>query len=282
VGETQSDDFPTVSPAQALTGGEQDAFAVRISADGTTVEYSTYLGGEESESVRGIALGADGRLYLDGHTQSIYFPTTSGAYQEDFVGEILGCEVPFGGDYNCDDVFVASVASDGTAFDFATYLGGSEIDHGYGLTVDSSGQVYATGHTKSDDFPPYDTGTFYTNYITKLDATGSNLEYSFLHDTVTPSPAYVTLDPIGDIYVAATVNTPTSLVVMKLSECGVGLVGDMNCDSTVDLDDFTMFYGCMMGPSVGRPAGCERADMNASGCVDLMDFSMLQEVFVSQ
>ena len=187
--------------------------------------------------------------------------------------------MPFGADYNCDDAFVASLTPEGTAFDYATYLGGHQIDHGYGLAVDSSGRAYASGHTKSDDFPPYASGTFYTNFITKLDDTGSTLAYTFLHDTVTPSPAYVALDAIGNVYVAATVNTPTSLVVKKLSECGGGLAGDMNCDSAVDLDDFTMFHGCMMGPGVARPAGCERADMDASGSVDLGDFAVYQTAY---
>jgi hypothetical protein len=218
VGETSSDDFPLMSAAQPAYGGDRDAFAARLSADGSTLEYSTYLGGETIESVRGIALGADGRLYLDGHTQSISFPTTSGAYQEGFVGEILGCEVFLGADFNCDDVFVACLMPDGTSLDYATYLGGHEIDHGYGLAVDPAGRVYASGHTKSHDFPPYVSGTFYTNFITKLDGAGSTLMYSFLHDTVTPSSAHVALDATGDIYMAATVDTPTQLYVARLRE----------------------------------------------------------------
>ncbi len=282
VGETDSDDFPTVSPAQSSNGGERDAFAARISADGGTIEYSTYLGGEEIESVRGIALGADGRLYLDGHTQSAAFPTTAGAYQEEFAGEIRGCEVPFGADYNCDDVFVASLAADGSAFEYATYLGGLLIDHGYGLAVDSAGRAYVAGHSKSDDFPPYDSGTFYSNFVTKLDGTGQSLMYSFLHDTVTPSPAYVALDAVGDIYVAATADTPTSLVVIRLSECGGGATGDMDCDGVVDDADMAQFHSCMLGPDVIRSVGCERADLNANGRVDLGDFSIFQRMFMAQ
>jgi hypothetical protein len=282
VGETDSDDFPLVNPAQAATGGGKDAFAARISADGSTVEYSTYVGGEEGEATRAIALGGDGRLYLAGHTQSIYFPTTPGAYQEDFVGEILGCEVPFGGDYNCDDVFVASLIPDGSALDYATYLGGSQIDHGYGLAVDADGNAYVTGHTKSDDFPPYASGTFYTNFVTKLGSTGSDLNYSFLHDTVTPSPAYVALGSAGDIYVAATIDTPTVLVVLKLSEPAPPAAGDFNDDGVVDLDDFSILAGCMSGPGTAYDGGCGSADMDGEGTIDLSDFVAFQQVYASQ
>jgi hypothetical protein len=238
VGETNSDDFPLMNPIQSDYAGGRDAFAACLSADGSTLEYGTYLGGEDTESVRGITLGANGRLYLDGHTQSIGFPTTPGAYQEDFVGEINGCEVPFGGVFNCSDVFVACLAPGGTSLLFSTYLGGSQTDNGYGLAVDAAGNVYATGHTRSDNFPPYATGTFYTNFVSKLDPNGGTLEYSFLHDTVTPSPAYVALDATGGIYLAATVDTFPELYFAKLQEGAAACPCDCSGgDGTVDVAD---------------------------------------------
>ena len=285
VGETQSEDFPTVNPAQAATGGGKDVFAARISADGSTVEYSTYLGGEDAEAVRGIALGNDGRLYFSGHTQSIDFPSTPGAYQVEFAGEILGCEVPFGADYNCDDAFVAGLTPDGSGFQYVTYLGGELIDHGYGLAVDSSGCVYASGHTRSENFPPYESGTFYTNFVTKLDETGGELLYSFLHETVTPSPAFVALDNAGGIYVAATVNTPTELYVAKLQESGGGVLGDLNCDGTVNSFDIDAFVSALTGSASydAQYPTCDRsrADINGDGRVDAFDIDPFVAMLVA-
>ncbi len=277
-GETDSDDFPTVNPAQSATGGNGDAFAARLSADGGTVEYSTYLGGEEIESTRAIAVGPDDSLYFAGHTQSIQFPTTTGAYQEEFAGEYHGCEVPFGADYNCDDAFVARLNPDGSDFSFVTYLGGEQIDHGYGLAVDALGNAYVTGHTRSDDFPPYASGTFYTNFVTKLDATGSTLRYSYLHDVITPSPAYLAIDAVGDLYVAATVDTPTILTTFKLTECGSAMDGDMDCTGEVDLGDYAMLSECLAGPGTERAAACARADLDTEGHIDLRDFAELQQM----
>ena len=258
VGETESDDFPTANPLQPATGGERDAFAACLSADGGSVVYSTYLGGEDIESVRGIALGADGRLHLAGHTQSIHFPTTPGAFQETFVGAINGCEIPFGGKYNCDDAFVASLAPDGSALAYATDLGGHQVDHGYGLAVDDAGNAYASGHTKSDDFPPYSSGTFYSNFISRLDAGGSSLEYSFLHPTVTPSPAFVALDDDANIYAAATMDTPTVLVVMKLWG-GQGCSGDVTtyCTAKTTSSGCTPAIGYSGLPSATAASGFE-------------------------
>jgi hypothetical protein len=285
VGETRSDDLPTVNPAQGTKNGAQDAFAARISADGSTLEYSTYFGGEEGEAVRSIVLDGAGRLYFGGHTRSIYLPTTPGAYQEDFVGGILACEVPFGASYNCDDVYLARLSADGTTFEYATYLGGYQIDLGYSIAVDAAGNTYATGHTKSDDFPPYDSGTFYTNYVTKLDGTASNLIYTFLHDTVTPSPAYLALDSVGDIYVAATVDTLPQLTVFKLSQGGSAELGDMDGNGAVDLNDFSMFALCFSGSGVSvPPSGCTAAefaaaDLDADGDADMSDFATFATCF---
>ena len=139
--------------------------------------------------------------------------------------------------------------------------------------MDASGQVYAAGHTRSEDFPPYTSGTFYTNFVTKLDQTGSNLIYTFLHNTITPSPAYVALDGAGGVYVAATVDTPETLVVMKLDDAA--LLGDLNCDGAVDGLDVDAFVMALTDAGTYRDEfpGCDPmlADTNGDGYVDGLD-----------
>ena len=56
-------------------------------------------------------------------------------------------------------------------------------------------------------------------------------------------------------------------------------LGDLDGDGDVDLDDFNLFAGCLMGPEVAYPQGCDRADLDGEGDVDLDDFAILQEVF---
>ncbi|MEW6251068.1 MAG: SBBP repeat-containing protein [Planctomycetota bacterium] len=274
VGHANSTDFPLVNPVQPVKGGGQDAFAARLTADGSTIEYSTYLGGEEGELVYGLALDAQDRLHISGSTESIYYPTTPGAYQESFVGEILGCDVPFGRRYNCPDVFVTRLAPDGATLAFSTFLGGHQTDSGYGLAVGPAGRVYASGHTKSDDFPPYNSGTFYTNFLTRLDDGGGTLAYSWLNQVTAPVPAFVAVDAAGDIYV---VGHAPDLTVWKLHDAGSLLIGDLNCDGIVNFDDINPFVLALSDP-VGYAAAfpncnINNGDVNGDGAVDFDDIN---------
>ena len=69
-----------------------------------------------------------GNICLAGSTRSVDLPTTPGAFQEDFVGDINGCEMPFGGHYNCEDFFAIRMSTNGEGLLWSTYLGGTTID----------------------------------------------------------------------------------------------------------------------------------------------------------
>jgi hypothetical protein len=87
VGYTKSTNFP-VSPdaLQMCNGGNYDAFVARIDTNGTTLSFSTYLGGAGEDSAIGIHVGACGGVHFGGYTRSSGFPTTGGSYQEAFAG----------------------------------------------------------------------------------------------------------------------------------------------------------------------------------------------------
>jgi hypothetical protein len=137
-GFTFSANFPTVNPLQASLRGQNDAFISKVGADGTSLVYSTYLGGSGHNYGRGIAVDSEGSAYVTGSTFSANFPTvdplqaTSGGY---------------------NDAFISKVSADGASLVFSTYLGGSGNDGGYGIAVDSSGNVYVIGFTGSANFP---------------------------------------------------------------------------------------------------------------------------------
>jgi len=82
-GGTFSTDFPTVHALQPNDGGPhdfpQDAFVSKISADGSTLLYSTYLGGERQDVANGIAVDAAGEAFVVGTTFSAHFPVTAGS-----------------------------------------------------------------------------------------------------------------------------------------------------------------------------------------------------------
>src|SRR5712672_1576210 len=142
------------------------------------LSYSTYLGGSGREKGLAIAVDRDGNAYVTGLVSSTDFPTTAGAFQP-----IFGGGTAFGGGQGFD-AFVTKFDSTGSALLYSTYLGGSDDDQGLGIAVDTNGNAYVTGSTKSANFPTT-AGAFQPTYggvtdafVTKLDPTGSALIYS--------------------------------------------------------------------------------------------------------
>jgi hypothetical protein len=215
-GETESDDFPTANALQpTYGGGEQDGFVVRLSADGSAVDYSTFLGGEELERVRGVEVDPAGYAHIGGTTNSIGFPTTPGAFQPTFAGGINDCgDPPFIPIRNCFDVFASKIAPDGSAFAYSTFLGGGDDEEGNALALAEDGSVYLAGYTYSDDFP----GGADLLYISRLDSTGSSLVYTFSPVVNSAAGHGAAVDAAGDVYVTGANNVPADTYVVKLDE----------------------------------------------------------------
>lgn len=138
VGSTRSTDFPTTPGAfDGQHSGEQDVFVSKVSANGE-IEFSTLIGGADSDVASCVALGPDGCVYVAGLTYSPDFPVTAGALELEYSG--MG------------DAFVAKLSPDGSSLLYSTFVGGAEFEEGIGLTVDSSGVLTLAGPTSSSDF----------------------------------------------------------------------------------------------------------------------------------
>ena len=88
-GYTSSADFPVMNPVQATHGGGGgigDAFVTGLDPSGSSLLFSTFLGGSKDEVGTGIALDAVGSIYATGSTASAEFPVTSGSFQTTFAG----------------------------------------------------------------------------------------------------------------------------------------------------------------------------------------------------
>ncbi|MBI5562582.1 MAG: SBBP repeat-containing protein [Deltaproteobacteria bacterium] len=168
-GTTASTNFPALTPYQAANGGGSDAFATKFNPAGSTLAYSTYLGGTGNETAYGIAVDSAGNAYVTGSTLSTNFPTAA-PYQAANAGST--------------DAFVTKFSATGTALIYSTYIGGTLADTPYGIAVDSQGRAYITGNTSSTDYKvvaPAIQGVASGGsnmFATRLNAAGSGLEYS--------------------------------------------------------------------------------------------------------
>lgn len=146
-GTTSSTDFPLAKAVQTTNRstvlGLAEAFVTRFSADGKTLDYSTYLGGTELEEARTIAVDAAGHAYVGGVTSSRDFPLAN-----PLQATLNGNEQTPG-----LDAFVTKFSPDGTSLLYSTFLGGRSTETANGLAVDGSGNLYVVGVTGSSDFP---------------------------------------------------------------------------------------------------------------------------------
>lgn len=198
-GYTLSADFPVVGAIQANLapgsfGPAFDAFVSKISADGTTLVYSTYLGGNGDDEATGIAVDASNNAYVTGFTSSTNFPTV-GAEQ-----------AANGGGY---DAFVAKLNPTGAALVYSTYLGGSQDDKAAAIAVDGSGDAFIAGATASANFPtsvgaPQTAfGGAQDAFVAALNPTGSALLYStYLGGTAVDRATGIAVDQTGNAYVS--------------------------------------------------------------------------------
>ena len=199
-----SGDFPIKDALQPSSGGgEWDAFLVKVNPTGSDLVYSTYLGGSGFDWGYSVTVDCSGNVYVIGQTGSEDFPT------KDALQSVLG-----GG----WDAFVTKVDPSGSGLIYSTYLGGSDVDKGNGIAVDSSGNAYVTGNTTSADFPTKDAlqpvlGGDSDAFVTKVVPSGSALIYStYLGGSKGDQSSAIAVDSSGNVYITGrteSLNFPT-------------------------------------------------------------------------
>ena len=231
-GFTGSTDFPTANPLQPSYGGDAwDAFVAKLNPAGSALVYSTYLGGSNRDGGRGIALDASGNAYVTGGTASTDFPTLN-----PIQGTCNNCSSSYLG-LNYPDAFVAKLNSAGSALVYSTYLGGSGLDYGYGIAVDSAGNAYVVGGTGSTDFPtanplqPNYGGGEFDAFVAKISPGGAGPSVSLSRLSLTFGPQNVgTTSALQTVTVTDTGNA--SLTISSITASG-DFSQTNNCGSSV-------------------------------------------------
>ncbi len=201
---TAGDLLPTTNAFQVYGGGGAlDGFVAKLSADGTSLVYATYLSGSGADVARAIAVNSNGEAVVFGATDSTNFPVTTDALQTNLAGGF--------------DMFLTKFDATGTHLLTSTYLGGEGDDFGMGMTLDAAGNVYIAGQTDSTNLPPAATFTqMGTNgstkaFIAKLSPDLGTLQYvTLLGDGLSSDPgedlaasiaACVAVDSAGGVYI---------------------------------------------------------------------------------
>ena len=217
-GFTDSPDFPVTNTAGAYYNGAPyngvpglanhisgtppypggpyffDGFVTELETNGSSLIYSTYLGGSYEDRICALAIDGSDNVYVTGYTHSTDLPVKnpvpfrlSGSTNL-FLNTLACTNTIF---YNCN-AFVAKISPLGTNLDYLTYFGGNSLDAGFGIAVDRFTNVYITGVTSSTNFPATNafqtqldatnSGNYtlnnYNAFVAKFDHTGTNLLYS--------------------------------------------------------------------------------------------------------
>src|ERR1700689_1795785 len=213
-----------MNPLQPTNHGglnDEDIFVAKINPEGSALVYSTYLGGSGDDCSFGIAVDSAGSAYVTGDTLSTDFPT---------MNPLQAANKGY------ENVFVSKLNSAGSALVYSTYLGGSDIDIGFGIALDKIGNSYVVGWATSADFPTTP-GVFQTvcnggsncdglgdGFVAKLNSTGSALGYSpFLGGNKTDSVYGVAVDSTGNAYVTGQTEStdfPTTMNPLQAANGG--------------------------------------------------------------
>ncbi len=241
-GETFSDAFPTTPGAfQTTFGGvTSKAFLTKLNPAGSALIYSSFVGGSTGyNDIYGVAVDSEGNAYVTGYTQSTDFPLAN-ATQDHFGGG------------NCD-AFVTEMTAAGAALSYSSYLGGRDIDVGYGIALDSGGNAYVAGYTSSDNFPTV-AGSFQTKcnlgkgcdkytdaFVTKLYIpvdTGSPygvaapaaIDFGLVTVGQTSPTKIVALNNTGGSQMTVTSITVTGNFVLSNNSCNDGVKPNTHCN----------------------------------------------------
>ena len=261
-GQTASTNFPVTAsaPQSVLAGGSAvtDAFALKLSANGQTIVYSTYLGGALSDSGNAIAVDAKGSAYIAGRADSTDFPTTT---RDTLPARGAG------------DGFVTKLSPDGSTIVYSALLGGFALDVINGLVVDPAGSAYVTGETRSDNFPVTDNAYQKERkgssdaFVSKLSPDGATLVFStYYGGDGQESGRGIALDRFGAAYVAGGTGSANLPVSFNGAQRAPSLLPDAFA-AKFDPTGASLVYGTYIGGDAEEQANAISVDNSGAAYV---------------
>ena len=225
----------------AFAGGVADGFVLKLSADGSDVEWVTYVGSAEEaqfgDVVLSVAVGPNGKPHLSALVRGPGALTATGVHQQTYAGGL-------------SDAYVARLGTDGE-FEWGTYLGGSGEDGPeHGLRVTAGGEAVLVGFTTSTDWPtqlPAQTALSGPSdgFLTKVDATGQLVFSTYVGGDGSDVATGVGIDAEGRIVVGGNTSPPGLLATPGAIDETAN--GDVDVFARVYADDGALVYSTIFG-----------------------------------
>ena len=201
-GNTNSTNFPTVNAYRATLNGALDGFIVKINASGNAMLYGTYIGGSGADFATSLAVDGSGGMYVGGYTNSSDLPNPP-------QGQSLS---------GSTDGYVMKLPAAGNQVAFSAYVGGSNTDFIFGLTLDTQLNIFVTGRTSSTNLPQ--TGTFQGGiggkddaFVSKLTNSGARVYWTYIGGAENDIGRSIAVDGSGAAYITgdtASANFPVT------------------------------------------------------------------------
>ena len=217
-GATDSDDFPSVVVSSSLSGFGYDGFIAKIDPTFSTYLYAGWVGGENDDIIYAMALDSSNNLWVTGATASAKYPLSRTGAQRTPGGAV--------------DSFVSEFDTGGVLL-YSSYIGGAGDDYGLGIAVDTAGNAYLAGSTKSMDFP-VTAGALQTAnaggvdaWTAKLSPAGAVVWSTYLGGTGDDEASGVAVDPSGAVYLTGDTTSTNFPTVKAFQPANAGGVRDM-------------------------------------------------------
>ena len=268
-GTTSSSNFPVVNPYQASLLGSFNGFLTKLSADGSSLLYSTYLGGSSSDVPSTIAIDGGESVLVAGYTYSKNFPVIN-AYQATVSPNLGGLFGEYG--------FLTKFSLDGSSLVYSTYFGGntnvpyncgfpcwgSPVSAIAGIALDPSGSAYVVGNTNTYNFPTTPGAYLRTDltlqnssvgFVSKFSPIGL-LDYStYLYESsgADTNLNAVAVDGLGSAYVTGIAQDDGTFPVTSTTICNPSAVPGCNFAFVTKFDPTgsTLAYSTYLGPNNG-------------------------------
>jgi hypothetical protein len=261
IGTTYSSDFPVTRTVFNTTwSGFTDIFVTAYTKDGTQVLYSTYLGGAGNDNGWAIAVSEEGIVYITGSTECPDFPVKN-AFQPTVAGAY--------------DAIITAISPDGSALEFSSYLGGSDMDDARDIALfGQNNTIHLTGITRSKDFPVKNaiqkkSGGELDAFITLIDGKGTHIISStYLGGRQDDYGRGIAVDTTGSIYVTGyTYSSKSSDFPVKTPLMGPHTTTYDAFVSKYSPNAIDLVYSTYLGGSWGDRASAIAVDPNGTAYV---------------